>query len=116
MATAKPITSKPPRRLGRKLALLAAVLIVAALVWIWRPLNAYALTGAAYGARVACSCRYVAGRSLAHCRDDFEPGMGLIRLSEDEDTHSVTARFPLLARQTATFRPGEGCLLETWAD
>jgi hypothetical protein len=116
MATAKPITSSPRRRIWRKLALLAAVVIVAALVWVWRPLNAYALTGASYGARVACSCRLVAGRGLASCREDFEPGMELIRLSEDEDAHSVTASFPLLASQTATFRPGEGCLLEKWVD
>jgi hypothetical protein len=28
----------------------------------------------------------------------------------------VTARFPLLASKTATFRDGQGCVLETWAD
>lgn len=95
--------------------LLAAVLI-AALAWFWRPLNSYAETGASYGARMVCSCRYVSGRALGDCRKDFEPGMELVRVSEDEQARSVTAKFPLLARQTATFREGEGCVLEKWRD
>jgi len=41
--------------------------------------------------------------------------MALVILSEDSAAKSVTARFPLLATQTATFRPGEGCVLEKWA-
>lgn len=84
------------------------------LAWYWQPLNSYAVTGTSYGARVACSCRFVGGRPLSDCRNDFEPGMALVRLSEDEDTHSVTARFPLLSSQTATYRQGEGCVLEPW--
>lgn len=96
--------------------LVLAVVAVAALAWFWGPLRSYAVTGAAVGARVACSCRHVEGRALADCRSDFEPGMELVRLSEDEQARSVTASFPLLASQTATFRPGEGCLLEKWAD
>ena len=119
MATAKPITSTtPPRsprgRRARKLWLLIPIAAIAALAWFWRPLNFYAETGASYGARVACSCRYVEGRALGACRKDFEPGMELVRVSEDEAARSVTASFPLLARQPATFREGEGCVLEKW--
>lgn len=99
-----------------RLGLLLAVVLLAALAWFWRPLNSYAVTGAAVGARVACSCRYVEGRSLGDCRKDFEPGMALLRVSEDEAARSVTASFPPLARQTATFREGAGCVLEKWAD
>lgn len=97
--------------------LLAIALIAAGLVaWYWKPINGYAITGASVGARVACSCHYLGGRSLSDCRKDFEPGMELITLSADEDAKSVTARFPLLARQTATYRAGEGCRLEAWHD
>jgi hypothetical protein len=85
MATAKPIASTPKRRNWRfRLLLLLALAAGAALIWFWRSLNAYAMTGASYGAHVACSCRYIAGRSLDQCLDDFEPGMELVRLSEDE--------------------------------
>ncbi len=73
-----------------------------------------ALAGASYGARMACSCRFVAGRPLGDCRRDFEPGMALIVLSEDQEAKSVTARFPLLSRETATYREGSGCVLEPW--
>lgn len=93
---------------------LAIALLVGVLAWFRGTINGYALTGAAYGARVACSCRYAGGRTLGDCAKDFEPGMGLISLSEDAAAHSVTARFPLLARQTATFREGWGCQLEPW--
>lgn len=118
MATAKPIASTPakrprPRR-WRRVALLVAAVIIALLAWFWQPINSYALTGAAVGARVGCSCRFVEGRSLGDCRKDFEPGMGLVRLSEDTKAKSVTASVPLLAHQTASFRPGEGCVLEKW--
>jgi len=97
---------------------LVAVLMVfaALLAWNWRPLNAFALTGASYAARVGCACRYVGGRSLSNCRKDFEPGMELVILSEDRVTKSVTARFPLLATQTGTYREGEGCRLEPWRE
>ena len=92
------------------------MLALGALVWFWRPLNAWGTAGAAYGARVACSCRHIQERSLGDCRNDFKPGMTLIRLSEDAEARSVTASLPLLVSQTATFRPGEGCLLEPWED
>lgn len=95
---------------------LVPVVLVALLVWFWTPINGYADVGASYGARVACSCRYIGGRSLGDCRKDFEPGMGLVMLSEDTAAKSVTARFPLLASQTATFHDGPGCVLEPWDD
>lgn len=88
---------------------------VVALGWLfWTPVLGRALTGASYGARVACSCRFEGGRPLGDCRKDFEDGMGLVTLSEDVDAKSVTASFPLLARQTATYREGWGCVLEPW--
>lgn len=113
MATVKqnPATRSPWRR---RALLLGLTLIAALLALFWRPLNGYAEAGAAYGARVACSCRFVGGRELADCRKDFEPGMGLVSLSEDAKAKSVTATFPLLASHTATYREGPSCQLEPW--
>jgi hypothetical protein len=114
MATANP-TRPQPRRRGRLIWLLLAAIGILA-IWFWRPLNAYAVTGASYGARIACTCHFVAGRELSDCRKDFERGMGPLMLSEDTDEKSVTARFPLLSTQTATFREGQGCVLGKWED
>ena len=116
MATVKPELTFLPRRPTRRLYGWVALAVLALLAWYWKPINSHAATAAAYGARIGCSCRFVAGRELADCRKDFEPGMGLVMLSEDAEARSVTARLIPLASQTATFREGSGCVLEPWRD
>lgn len=114
MATPKQGRTKPRSRFGRRVLLGTGLLAVLVVALYWVPLRAAALAGTAFGARVACSCRYVAGRALADCREDFEPGMALVMLGEDEETREITARIPLIARQSAAYRPGQGCVLERW--
>ncbi|MGI9362213.1 MAG: hypothetical protein ACR2O7_11730, partial [Parasphingorhabdus sp.] len=67
--------------------------------------------GTAYGARIACSCHYIGGRDLTDCEKDFEPGMEVIGLSQDEEKQQITASVPLLASTTAEFREGWGCVI-----
>ena len=89
--------------------------LAAAALFAYRgPIRGYAAAGTAYGARVACSCRFVAGRSLEDCAKDKVAGMELIRLSEDEAARSVTASFPLIHSDTARLQDGYGCVLERW--
>jgi hypothetical protein len=114
MATANPASNDPRKRLRRRALWLGLALLGILFGWFWTPLNAYAGAGAAYGARVACSCTYIGGRELSDCRKDFEPGMELVMLSQDVAAKSVTARFPLIASETATYHPGFGCQLEPW--
>ena len=78
------------------------------------PIAGYADVGSAYAARVACSCRFVSGRSMEDCEKDKLDGMELVSLSDDVDAKSVTASFPLVASHTATLREGYGCVLEEW--
>ncbi len=95
--------------------LLLAVLAIAAAVWFNRaPIKGYADVGTSYAARVACSCRFVAGRSLEDCEKDKLGGMELVSLSEDVEAQSVTANFPLVTSNTASLREGYGCVLEEW--
>ncbi len=118
MATAKPNSSTPParnlRRISRRWLIWAGLLVAIFLGYFWGTIHSYAVTGASYAARVACSCRFAGGRNLNDCRKDFEPGMGMVMLSEDTQNRSVTARFLLLSSQTATYREGQGCVLEPW--
>jgi len=118
MATAKNSSrQRRPRGSSSLRYILFAALVIAGLALAYRgPLAARAQLQTAYGARIACSCRFVAGRELGSCRADFEPGMGLVMLSEDSEAKSVTATVPLLASDTATWRRGWGCVLETWRD
>lgn len=105
-------------RFARRLVI-AAALAAAALVALWfssygERLRGDAAAGTAYGARVACSCRFVAGRSLEDCGKDKLAGMELITLSADEEARSVTASVPLIASDTARYRKGYGCVLTRW--
>ena len=113
MATAKKQAYGPASRWLR--VLLVAALLTGGVVWYFHAeIGGYTQTGTAYGARTACSCRHLGGRSLASCEEDFMPGMEFVFLSEDEAAQSVTAYVPLIASTTATFREGFGCVLEPW--
>ena len=101
-------------RVTRRYAGLLGVLALV-LGWYYREsVQERAVTGTAYGARVACSCHFVSGRSLDDCEKDFVPGMALVSLSADTDAKSVTASVPLVASQTASFKEGYGCMLDKW--
>ncbi|EAQ28443.1 hypothetical protein NAP1_12628 [Erythrobacter sp. NAP1] len=117
MANRRP-NSGAKRSLASRLILWLLVLAaigVAAAVWANRaPIEGYAKVGTSYAARVACSCRFVAGRSLEDCEKDKLAGMELVSLSDDADARSVTASFPLVTANTATYREGYGCVLEEW--
>lgn len=102
-------------------AVVAATALAALCVAAWASpygvrLRGDAMAGTAYGARVACSCRFVAGRSLADCGKDTLAGMGMIRFAADEEAKSVTASVPLIASDTARYRQGYGCVLQPWRD
>ena len=86
----------------------------AAFAWYRTPITGYAQVSTAYAARVACSCRFVAGRTLEDCAKDKLAGMELVSLSDDEEDKSVTASFLLLASDTARLKDGYGCVMEPW--
>lgn len=100
---------KRPFLVGTIVVLL--VLLAAALVYALRMRPTLEL-GVGYGAHVICSCRYIGGRSLQNCYNDYEPGMEPISIAEDAEAKRITASVPLLASRSAQFREGLGCVLE----
>ena len=112
LATAKSHSRK------KRLWLWAIVLVVALLGAAWlawgEGLRKTGGVGSAYAARVACSCRFVAGRDLDDCAKDKLEGMELISLSENVAAKSVTASIPFVASDTASYREGYGCVLQEW--
>src|SRR3546814_15817528 len=79
-ARAKARSKYASRTGGRGWWVLALVLAgTAGLAWHYRtPAQGYANVSAAYAARVACSCRFVAGRRLDDCDKDKLEGMELV--------------------------------------
>lgn len=113
--------SRQPSRWKRNLAVLVLLALAGALAFAWQGLREQALVGAAYGARVGCVCRFVSQRPIAACEGDLKGAglsgvAGMVSLSEDPATRSVTGSVPLLARQSADYREGRGCQLEPWQD
>lgn len=102
----------PSRRKTIYLIAVAAMLLLVLGGWALFALRGQADVGAAYGARMTCSCRYVEGRAMGSCQDDKEPGMAMVRLNDLPDEKAVEASVPLMAKHIARFRPGWGCLLD----
>ncbi len=111
-------STRPRAKRTSRVGLWLFLLIIVALAvtsWVYRePVRGYANAGTTYAARIACSCRFVAGRSLEDCKKDKLAGMELITLVDNVEVKSVTARFPLITDATATHREGYGCVLEKW--
>ena len=111
-ATSNPAVKAPRSRLrmARNIASVLFVILILWLVWNWDSIKGQAQLGAAYGAHVACSCRYIEGRDLKSCETDFEPGMELVGLSDDTENKRVTASVPFLAEAVAERRGEFGCV------
>ena len=94
-----------------KIALSVIALFTALwLLWNWNSIKGQARVGAAYGAHVTCSCRYVEGRDMVSCETDKEKGMEMVRLSDDPENQRVYASVPFLAEAVAERRGAFGCV------
>lgn len=105
-------TALKENRVARWAGLALAALALAFIASHWPRWQLRATVAAGFGARMACSCRYIEGRDLKSCQGDFKglEGMGLVRLSDDPEHRTVRASVPLMAGRKAVFRQGFGCL------
>ena len=81
-------------------------------VWKWGEWQRAGATGAAYAARITCSCRYIGGRDAESCARDIRDDAGLALVTDLPEEKAVRASIPLLGSARARFRPGYGCLVE----
>lgn len=106
-------------------AVLIVLALIAAAVWHFylKEQRQFALVATAYSAKMICSCRFVAERSMDSCMSDFTEDVSQLdfevidhRTKKDDVTiklrRSVTASAPFgLSKDTAVFEPGLGCTL-----
>lgn len=98
----------------RIIAVAVALVVATFCAWNWAAWQRKASIAAGFGARVACSCRYVEGRDMRSCGTDLAglPSMGLVHLSDRPEWRAVDASVPLLARRTARAVAGFGCVMD----
>jgi hypothetical protein len=92
--------------------LMAGIFCALAMVWVgynFSSIKGQAELGTSYAAHIACSCRYIEGRPLDACYNDFEPGMGLVSLTDDQKNRRIKASVPMLAAAVAEYRSEFGC-------
>ncbi|MFN3749400.1 MAG: hypothetical protein ACK4SJ_12020 [Sphingorhabdus sp.] len=111
-ATSNTGTNKawPVRRKIKYGFAIAIALLVGWFVLNFADIKEQAKLGASYGAHVACSCRYIEGRTLASCKSDFEDGMEMVSVRDDPANRRITATVPLLAKAVAERRGEFGCI------
>lgn len=92
---------------------LAVVTVVVAVggYYGWRTAVA-AEVGAAAIAKVACSCVFIDGRSLATCRADDPPGFESVDVHIDTASKSATGIVLGFISRRASYQDGYGCVLE----
>jgi hypothetical protein len=86
-----------------------ALVIVAGAAWAGRNFYATAHMGATYVAKQTCSCLFVAKRSEASCRTDYNPAdLERLNVQPGENQVAVTALGGLISGR-AEFEQGFGC-------
>ncbi len=97
------------------LAMIAVIVVAGGGGYLWlrqSVVGRRADLASGYVAHVVCSCRYVGNRDLKSCATDFEPGMEIVKMSDDTAAKRITAWVPLLAKHTATWSADYGCALD----
>ena len=98
----------------RKLGFAAiGLLLVLLLAFFWNLsfIRGMSNVGSAYGAHIACSCRYIEGRDMKSCEGDKEDGMEIVSFTDDPDKKRVTASVPFFAKEVAEYRGEFGCII-----
>ena len=102
-STPKMTSFSTKRKLGYG-AIAIVLLLLLAFFWNLSFIRGMSNVGSAYGAHIACSCRYIEGRDMKSCEGDKEDGMEIVSFSDDPDKKRVTGSVPLFAKEVAEYR------------
>ncbi|MGA1341962.1 MAG: hypothetical protein ACO33A_02780 [Hyphomonas sp.] len=72
---------------------------------------AFARIASAYGAKMVCSCRFVAGRPMESCLTDFTADLSQIKFKESGDTIRASVLGGLISSQARNTGPETGCTM-----
>lgn len=90
-------------------AVLAGAGVAAWHFWL-REQAEFAQIASAYGAKMVCSCRFVAERPMESCLTDFTTDVSILRFNERNSTIRVSVPGGFIHSE-ASFSPGLGCTL-----
>ena len=93
-------------------AVLAVLVIGGGIAWqVWlKDQVGYAKVATASGAKMVCSCRFVAGRDMDSCMRDFTEDVSAVSFSEDGQTITAGVLGGVVSA-TARHETGLGCAL-----
>ena len=97
--------------LRKKILLGILLLVLVAIAWNGPYYYKYAQVGAAYNAKMTCSCVFVSGRSLSSIEKEDLYAIPFTTQTIDRRAHTVTSSIFGLVSKTAFYRPGLGCTL-----
>ncbi|MEX1250880.1 MAG: hypothetical protein WEA77_06760 [Hyphomonas sp.] len=72
---------------------------------------AFARIASAYGAKMVCSCRFVAGRPMESCLTDFTADLSQITFKEQGDTVRASVLGGLISSQARNTGHQTGCTM-----
>ncbi|AEE50056.1 serine hydrolase domain-containing protein [Haliscomenobacter hydrossis] len=97
--------------LPKRILRIALYFVVFILLYNIRYYYQYAKIGAAYNAKMACSCVFVSGRSLASVEKEDLYAIPFASQTVDRRKQTVTSTLFGVVSKTALYRPGLGCTL-----
>jgi hypothetical protein len=87
--------------------------VIGLLVWQFflKDQVAYARIATAYGAKMVCSCRFVAERPMESCLTDFTTDISMVSFTESETAIRASVLGGLVSSEARNTGPETGCTL-----
>ena len=101
-------------KIVKALAIGIAILVIAGILgwqFFLKDQVAYAKIATAYGAKMVCSCRFVAERPMESCLTDFTTDISMVSFTKSETAIRASVLGGLVSSEARNTGPGTGCTL-----